>query len=659
MGRFAQHLQTNCWFPRRFLLLLPVLLVLGADRAWAQAPELRTWTSGDYKVQAKFVSLANGKVTLQQSDGEILEIDLQQLSAMDRKYAAEQQQKAASNPFRKKASSPFQKKGSNPAGAGQAMSPSEDEASGGLVKPDWSGVQQLSTTSSGAGWNVPVTSAAHPAVAPRLRPVPIPRTTGFFQNSRGFVLNGSGTKAVVAYAGAQPGPNHTGTTRIAVCDLENGNLLSAAEQPGIYAPVALGDDGMQVLMRTDPFGPGRHDTLEFWSLRKTGVVKGDQWIPYEGAAGSGGGDRDVRWATFLGSERLATISESGNLVIWQVKPLKPLATLAVQSGCTPALSPDGKLLAFAASKDIGVLDVANLDVIALQAAPMQNMAWTSFAFSPTGKRLACKVFVNKVFVYDVANGALYREISLQGLNAQQTPAVFSDDDHVILGDHTLIDLESQVRLWQYQGNEHVAASNGVCWFEVAAKQNQAGALMPAKVPTAEVRRSLEKAMRDPNFFIVKPGSSASIDVSGIPDVSRRNEVIQSLTTNLSKIGVTVAAGSPVTFQAALEQGKEKEIGYRSFGGGFRVERFKVHPWLARITVVYDGQTAWESSGSSVPFFEVAVLKEGESLQDHVRKLEQPNYAYFADAELPKLLTRPMAGAAGTLGVSSVTLSGIR
>ena len=61
----------------------------------------------------------------------------------------------------------------------------------------------------------------------------------------------------------------------------------------------------------------------------------------------------------------------------------------------------------------------------------------------------------------------------------------------------------------------------------------------------------------------------------------------------------------------------------------------------------------------MPFFEVALLKEGESLQDHVRKLEQPNYAYFADAELPKLLTRPMAGAAGTLGVSSVTLSGLR
>ena len=244
--------------------------------------------------------------------------------------------------------------------------------------------------------------------------------------------------------GARAGGNRSEVTRIAVCDLEKGTLLGGAGQPGLYAPLALRDDGMQILMRSDGFGPGHHERLEFWNVAKSGVVKGEGWIPYEDGSGTGPGDRDVRWATYLGPERLATISEAGHLVIWQAKPLKPLATLAAQSGCTPALSPDGKLLAFVTGTDIGVLDVATLEVVAHQAAPMQNMAWTSFSFSPSGKRLACQAFVSKVFVYDVADGAPYREISLQGLNVQQTPPVFSDDNHLIVGGHTLIDLESQV-----------------------------------------------------------------------------------------------------------------------------------------------------------------------------------------------------------------------
>ena len=48
---------------------------------------------------------------------------------------------------------------------------------------------------------------------------------------------------------------------------------------------------------------------------------------------------DVRWAAYLDAKRFATVSEAGKLVIWQEQPLKPLATMQIQSGCTPALSP--------------------------------------------------------------------------------------------------------------------------------------------------------------------------------------------------------------------------------------------------------------------------------------------------------------------------------
>ena len=658
MGCYARNFGTDRRDFPRSMILAAGLVVLGAALAKAQAPEVRTWNSGEFKIEAKYVSSEGGKVTLEQADGEVVEVELKMLSVADQKYVTQQKKATAANPFRKKAASPFKPRGAG-AGSNDGSDASVDDGSQGrLAKPRWDSVQTIVGTPTSTGWKVPVSSEASPAATPKTRPVPIPPKSGFFEGPKGVAINAGGNKAVVGYAGANPGMNQKGATRVSLCDLESGKLLGSASQVGLFAPLALSDDGTQVLMKSDVFGPGGHDRLEFWGLGKSGLVKGDQWIPYEGINGANGGDRDVRWAAFLDPGRFATISEGGKLVIWQSKPLKPLAVFPVQSGCTPALSPDRKFLAFATGKDIGLLDVAALEVIAVQPAPMPNMAWAEFEFSPSGKRLACKVFINKVFVYEVATGALFREVSLQGIIGQ-TPAIFSDDDHLILGQHTLVDLESQVRLWSYKGNERVVMAGGVCWFEVAASQDQAGALIPAKVPPSGAQEALAKAIRDPNFFIFKAGSTVSIDANGIPDASQRNNVVQSLTTNLAKVGVKVAPGSPVTVQASLEQGKEQEIAYRRFGAGFQVDRFKVRPWMSRLKIVYAGQTAWESGSSSMPHFEMTRLQKDESLQDHVRKFEQPNYTYFANAELPKLLTRPNGQGAGTLGVSQVTLSGVR
>ncbi len=661
MNQHARQSGTDRRTVSRPVVLMAAFLVLSAASiASAQAPAMRSWTSGEFKIEAKFVSVAGNAVTLQQADGETLEIELSALSPADQKYVATQK----ANPFKKKAASPFKPKAAMPAAAATSTNdgpePAEEPGSAGrLVRPRWDGVQQVMTTPSTSGWKVTISTDGIPPAPEKLRSVPVPQKSGFFDGPKGVVFNGTGTRAVVGYAGANPGMNQKGSSRVSLLDLANGKLQGSGGQFGLYAPLALSDDGAQVLMRTDTFGPGGHDRLEFWTLGKSGVAKGEMWVPHEDAKGANGGDRDIRWGAYLDETRFATASEAGVLVIWRTKPLKPLATFTIQGGCTPALSPDRKLLAFATSKEIGLLDVNTLDVVAVRAAPMPNMAWTSFAFSPTGKRLACKVFINKVYVYEVATGDLYREVSLQGLNAQTAP-VLPDDDLLIVGEHTLIDLESQVRLWQYQGNERVVtANNGVTWFELAASQDRAGALIPSKVPPPSAQEALAKAARDPNFFIFKPGATVSVDASGIPDASQRENVIRSLTANLAKSGVKVAPGSPVVVQASMTQGKEQEVAYRRFGGGFQVDRFKVHPWTSQLRIVYEGKSAWESGASSLPFMDMTRLEKNESLQDHVRKFDQPNYAYFGKAELPKLVTRPNGQGSGTLGISQVTLSGIR
>ncbi len=225
-------------------------------------------------------------------------------------------------------------------------------------------MQTIAATPASTEWKIPVAPVSTPAAPAKLRPVPLPPKSNFFEGAKGVVINASGTRAVVGYAGANPGPNQKGASRVVLCDLENGKMLGAGSVPGLYVPLALNDEGTQVLMRSDEFGPGHHDKLELWSVSKTSVSRGTQWIPYEGVNGAA---RDVRWGAFLDAQRLATISEEGKLVLWQLKPLKPLSTMQLQSGCTPGLSPDRKLMAITTGKEIGVFDVAAGEVLALAA----------------------------------------------------------------------------------------------------------------------------------------------------------------------------------------------------------------------------------------------------------------------------------------------------
>src|SRR5215210_4660008 len=72
--------------PARALVFL--LACLWAVLA-ARADDLRTWTdkTGKFKIEAKFLGVENGKALLEKPDGSRLQIDLDKLSAEDRKLA--------------------------------------------------------------------------------------------------------------------------------------------------------------------------------------------------------------------------------------------------------------------------------------------------------------------------------------------------------------------------------------------------------------------------------------------------------------------------------------------------------------------------------------------------------------------------------------------
>ncbi|HWB07719.1 MAG TPA: SHD1 domain-containing protein [Pirellulales bacterium] len=641
--------------PLRLLVFSCLAFAPRAGSLLAADEEVRTWTdvTGKHKIKAAFVSLEDGKVTLEKADGSQLEIELAKLSKADQKYVAEAMKSSDDNPFQTKEKSPFEtkpspgKSGRNKKGsAGKSPATERPSAEPRDIQVDYSSTDTISLATTDK-WEVDVPPAVEGFGGSKPKTAPLPKKTNFFEGIKGVAVNPVAGKAAVSFALDEPKP--TGTTRVVICDLATGKTSGVASAAAKMAPLALHDDGKQIVMRRDEWGFDNQDRLEVWTLSGPRVERTAVWTPYEG------GGRDVLWGEFLDSTHLATSSRHGKVVIWSFPELEPLTTFTLADGAVPALSPDRKRIAYCDGKEIGIYDTVRGEVIAQKATP-ENLQWPSVAFSPTGKKLACVAF-DKLLEWDTATGALERTIPLTGIHVQG-PIDFTDDNFVLISDKFLIDLENQLKLWTYEVPHGGLAVSVAGWtfFALSDGEQKPGALVAARLPHPGARSLLKKALTQPDLFVLHAGTTVKLNVNGIPDPAQREQVQRSLVDRLQTIGCQAGDNGTIELAASMEGPKDRDVKYM-FGGG----DYKMKEYTGRLKFVYQGQTAWEATGTNVPG--VISLQKGENVADKLRAAEKPDYGFFGRVVLPKFLQKPAQGKGPgnslTLGQSNVTTSGVQ
>jgi hypothetical protein len=601
-------------------------------------------------MKATFVSLEDGTVTLEKPDGSTLEIELKKLSKADQKYVADAMKSGGDNPFETKAPNPFESKiKKKPKPAKPAAEDDKDNSSVGgeprSLNVDFSSAEQVSLATT-ESWQIDV-SPVSDSYASKPKTSPLPKKASFFEGIKGIAVNRTCGKAAVVFAWDQPKP--TGTTRVVLCDLATGKTTAPASAPVQMAPLAVHDDGRQIVMRRDEFGFGNQDRLEVWTLKGPRAERMVSWIPYDDTNGAG---RDVLWGEFLDSSHLATSSRGGKAVIWSFPELEPLTTFSLADSAVPGLSPDRKRLAYSTGKEVGIYDIVKGEVLAQQATP--QLQWPSLAFSPSGKKMACAAF-DKVLVWDVASGELERTIPCTGIHVQG-PIQFPDDNFVLVSGKFLLDLENQLKLWTYDGADQTVTTAGWTFFAVSDGEQKPGSLLAVQVPQPAAKNLLKQALTQPDLFVLRSGTTVKLNLNGIPDAGERERARQALTERLYKIGCQAGDNGSIELAASMEGPKDRDVRYM-FGGG----DYKMKEYTGRLKFVYQGQTAWETSSSNVPG--VISLKQGENVGDKLREFEKPNYGFFQNVELPKFLQKPTqgkgAGASLTLGQSRATTSGLQ
>lgn len=620
--------------------------------AWAADAKLRTWTDakGKFTIKAKMTALADGVVTLEKEDGTELEIELKLLSPADQKYAADAAKEDGDNPFKPKSDDPFKPKtkGSKTKTGKKSASSDDSDDEPKKIKANLSSAEQivLSPPDADGAWKVEIPKPSDEA---RFKPKTsgLPSKSNFFEKIKGVAVNLAAKKAAVGFVLGEPKP--AGTTRVVICDLATGKSGSVATSSGQMSPLALHDDGRQIVMRREEFGFGNIDRLEVWTLKGTKVEKSISWTPYEDVQG---GPRDVMWAEFLDAETLATSSRGGRVALWKFPDIDPICVFDTADGAVPGLSPDRKMIGYCNGKEMGIFDVTSRQVIAHQSIPIP-LTWPYMAFSPSGKKLGCIGF-DKILVWDVATGKLERTIPGTGLNIHGG-IDFPADGFILANGKYLFDVENQLKLWTYDGGEEVRSVGGWTFFGITDGDKKPGALVAAQIPHPAATDMLKKALSDPNLFVLKAGTTVKINVSGIRDASQQARVQDSLAKRLQANGCQAGANGTIELVATIDGPKEKKISFMRAGD------YTMQEYLSKVQFIYQGQSAWESGSSNVPG--ILSLKPGENVGTALKDREKPDYTFFERVELPKFLQKPAAGQGPnrslTLGQTRVSTGGVR
>ncbi len=613
--------------------------------------EIRTWTdsTGKFQVRAKFVSLTVGKVTLELEAGGQVEIPLNKLSAADQTYV---KALPADNPFQPKEASPFAptRPAAPTGGASRGVVDDSGSFESRLIRPNVAAVPVLSLFNSGEGWQIDPALLAPAQVDDHAgKPIRLPPKSAFHEKGVGIVFNPAMTHAVVGYN--QSFPKEQTHTRLVLVELKTGKVLANRTTGGQLAPMALADDGRTVVMRRDEFGFGNSDRLELWTLSEQAIHKAEAWLPFDGDMG---GDRDVLLAEFAADGRLITASAGGKVIAWDLNPVTPVWTCVGGKGCRPALSPNRKFLLLADKDQVALLDLERQRVAAAMPAPQG--AFPKFSFHHSGSRFAVMTQTNCV-VWETATGQQFREMEpalVPGWGTPEPP-LFANDEQVLISGRYLIDLPSLIPLWQYDGADTAVQAANAVWFLVSDGERNPGVMFGAKLPQPGVKDALEKALADPNFFVVKPGTAIKLNLERFPDADQREQVRQALTRQLQEKELRVDPGAEVELVAYFDPPQQKVVVYHGFGG---TEGVNFNETVAHLELKWQGQNLWQATASNQPFF--IQRNRDEPLQEAIRRYEKPNYGFFTGATLPRMLVRPgQGGNSRMLGTSRVTTTGIR
>jgi hypothetical protein len=667
--RFTDNGQERTWDFPPDNIWLPKKTTKPATPGQAKPP-LRTWTdsTGLFKIDARFVELKDGKVTLEKDDGSKKTLPLDKLSDEDQQAVKEFAAKKTppQNPFEGSDDS-------GPSTKGQDAEPANDED---IIAPDgdWTSVRDVVVDVSLKGQFAP--DAAEGERLESMRTVMLDVTKGAAdrdfarEKMAGFFVDRQRQRLVVASTNDELRGGRRGA-RVEACDLRSGKSLGAIVLDTAIIPCDLSPDGSSIACMPAELVSAFHKRrgIEVWRMDAGGKLA-KRWNPND----TRGKEEMFRVdrAMFISRDRLLTVNTwGGKATVWDIDKAQAVYSLAIDQHSRPALSANRKQLAVLCSGIVGVLDAATgQTLMALtgashaprKAAPRRGAVrfGARFAFRSDGCQLA--VLDSEVLqIWDLQKQTLLEETWLP-----QSPDLVEwvDKDHLLVNGGDLIDIRKRIVLWHYEVPGQVKSVGNVVNGHLAFGYSQseggrnglhAGVFFLA-LPHPEAAQ-VGAGLADEKLLVLKPGAQVALDIRVPAPTPQDTEGLNAAyAEQLKAREITVAAGSPLTFQATVEAGKTQSQTYHSIGRLGADETATFTTQKCRLALMENGKVLWERKADIGGAPMMVSHSADESLQAAVdRQSQQTVLAFFRNISLPGYLARQ--GEHGAYGFSKVTPMG--
>lgn len=681
------------FFTAGFLLSFSLHFVLFASAQDASKPtEKRTWTdtTGKFKIEASFVKQDGEQVELKRADGKTVKLPFAKLSAADQEFIKKlDTENDPDNPFKVEEDSdnPFKSvapaaKPSMPSGGLKPSKKPNDPFSNpddDLVKispvKNASGASELIIDAPASFKYVPdaapiVTSAA-PNRGFKLSQLPseeFGNSTDFWDHIKGIVFDDVKQQALVGFLFEQPGKPKK--TRIERLDLAKGESLGILEAPVNFVPIDYDPVTQLILGCSDNTHHNTRDRLDIWEVSGDALKHQLSFKPYD--TGKQHIRKDVEWAKFIGANHIGTLGGDNRFVLWETKTLKPVYAATLWPSSVPALSAQGKYLALITKDGAYVLESQTGNVVAKLTG--QPGYFPKLSFRPDGKQLACASY-DRLTVWDMTTGEIASEVYYPQLMSPQE-ILWPEDGTVLVSSGSmmkLVDLQKKVVLWTYNMGEPTAQFGGRIW-SVLNNHGEGKTLVHVQMPDVTAK-AMQKSLEGQDLLALKPGGSVGVFINVALGEPERVKIYNHILAQLKEAGINVDQNSPVSIEAATEQGETESVTYETydrrfgprfgpgfspfgprFGGGGEGEKANVTKLTSRITIREKGNVLWEAKQIvGAPHY--ITQKEGQSLQQAINETTTPNAAYFLSLNLPKHLARHPKN--GTYGTSTLTPQGLK